>query len=46
MLKFCMTEGWISKEWEKVTANSNTCSGVLMKSVTNLNQDTQEPYLD
>jgi len=45
MLKFCMTEGWISKEYRKITANSSICIGVLMKSMTNLNQDSQEPYL-
>jgi hypothetical protein len=26
MLKFCMTEGWIPKEWEKVTANLHWCT--------------------
>ena len=41
-----MTEGWISKEQEKVTANSTVCIGVLMKSMKNLNQNSQEPCLD
>jgi hypothetical protein len=46
MLKCGMIEGWILKEWEMVTANSTICIGVLIKSMTNLNQNSQKPCLD
>jgi hypothetical protein len=45
MLKYCVSEGWIPKGWEKVTANSSICNGVLMKNITSLNQHSQEPCL-